>query len=316
MRKRVVVTGGSGKSGQQVITYLLQQGHDILNLDLLPLPPHLSDRVHTIRIDLADGGQVYSALTSHFQLTEPFHEPLGLIPDAIVHLAGYARNMIVPDNELFRGNIMSTYNIIEAASRLNIKKIITASSVAVYGVSFAEGDVDFPSFPVDEAVDANPMDTYGISKICGERIARGLARRFNNDIYVLRLGRVVTPDEYEIFHGYVNNPGRWKAHGWSYIDVRDLGQICDLALRTDGLGFQVFNAVNDEITNYASSTTEFLSKVCPDTPFTRDLDAREAPISNRKIKDILGFRQNHPWQLYYEPKADTNRQNDTAGLGR
>ncbi|KAL4789153.1 hypothetical protein BDV19DRAFT_397384 [Aspergillus venezuelensis] len=302
MGKRIVITGGSGKAGQHIIASLLEQGYQILNLDLVPLPREHGDRVHTLQIDLADGGQVYSALGSHFQLTEPFREPLRLIPDAVIHLAGYARNMIAPDIETFRGNALSTYNVVEAACRLGVKKIILASSITVYGVSFAEGDVDFPSFPVTEEVDANPMDTYGISKVCGEKIARGFARRFGIDIYVLRIGRLVDPHEYKnpVFQAYVDRPAEWKVHGWSYTDARDLGQMCQLGIEKDGLGFQVFNAVNDDITNYASSTTEFLASVCPGTPITRELGPQEAPISNRKIRKLLGFRQEHCWKTYFE----------------
>lgn len=302
MGKRIVVTGGSGKAGQHIIQYLLEHDHDILNLDLVPPPANLADRVDTLRVDLTDAGQVYSALGSHFRLSEPFREPLGLVPDAVIHLAGYARNMIVPDNETFRANTQATYNVIEAASRLNIKKIVLASSVTVYGVTYAEGDVDYPSFPVDEDVDANPMDTYAISKVCVERVARGFARRYGSDIYVLRIGRVIAPDEYKgpIVRGYVDHPEEWKAHGWSYTDARDLGQMCERAVLKDGLGFQIFNAVNDEITNYTPSTAEFLARVCPNVPVTREMGPREAPISNRKIRELLGFRQDHPWQKYYE----------------
>ncbi|KAJ5100644.1 hypothetical protein N7456_006696 [Penicillium angulare] len=302
MGKRIIVTGGSGKAGQHIIQYLLDQGHDILNLDLVPLPAPLSDRVHTMRVDLTDAGQAYSAFGSHFHLTEPFREPLGLLPDAVIHLASYARNMLVPDTETFRCNTTSQYNVIEAASRLGIKKIVLASSVSVYGIAYAEGDVEYPSFPVDEEIDVNPMDTYAISKMCGERVARGYARRYGSDIYVLRIGRIVSPEEYkeEMFDSYVKKPDGWAAHGWSYIDSRDLGQICDLAVQKAGLGFQVFNAVNDEITNYESSTTEFLKRVFPNTPFTREMGPREAPLANKKIRELLGFRQNHPWQKYYE----------------
>ena len=46
--------------------------------------------------------------------------------------------MITPDNELFRINVMGTYNVIEAAVKLGIKKIIIASSETTYGVIFAE----------------------------------------------------------------------------------------------------------------------------------------------------------------------------------
>lgn len=199
---------------------------------------------------------------------------------------------------------MSTYNVVEAACRLGIRKVIIASSVTVYGVSYAEGDVPYPSFPVDEEVDANPMDSYAIAKVCGERVARGFARRFLGvDIYVLRIGRVVNPEEYqqEMFDSYVKKPESWAVHGWSYIDSRDLGEMCHLGVEKDGLGFQVFNAVNDEITNY-EVTREFLERVSPGTPFTRKMGAKEAPISNRKIKELLGFRESHPWQKYYESK--------------
>lgn len=302
MGKRIIVTGGSGKAGQHIIRYLLQQGHDVLNLDLVTLPAEFSDRVHTMIVDLADSGQVYCALSSHFHLTEPFREPVNLMPDAVIHMAGYSRNMIAPDNETFRSNTMSTYNVIEAACKLNIQKIIIASSITVYGVSYAEGDVDFPSFPVDEEVDANPMDTYAIAKVCGERVARGFARRFQRDIYVLRIGRIVAPEEYKepMFDSYVKEPEKWAVHAWAYTDARDLGKMCDLAVHKDGLGFQIFNAVNDEITNYASSTAEFVAKISPNSPLTREMGQREAPVTNRKMKELLGFRQDHPWQKYYE----------------
>ncbi|OOF91799.1 hypothetical protein ASPCADRAFT_56415 [Aspergillus carbonarius ITEM 5010] len=300
--KRIIVTGGSGTAGQHIIRYLLAQGHDILNLDLVPLPdPHLASQVHTLRADLTSSGQTYNALSSHFHLTEPFREPLHQLPDAVIHLAGYARNMIVPDNETFRGNTLSTYNIIEAACRLRIPKIILASSITVYGVSFAEGDIPYPSFPVTEDVDTNPMDTYGISKVCGERIARGFARRFGTDIYVLRLGRVIEPHEYTgtMFRSYVREPEKWGVHGWSYIDVRDLGQMCELAVGRDGLGFQVFNAVNDTMTNGAEDTVGFLRRVCPGTTITGEMGAREAPICNRKVREVLGFKEVHDWRRYY-----------------
>lgn len=95
--------------------------------------------------------------------------------------------MLVPDNECFKGNVTSTYNVIEAACKLGVKKIIIASSETTYEVCFGQGDLDYTSFPLDEDADVNPMDTYAISKLCGERVARGFVRRFTDvDIYALR----------------------------------------------------------------------------------------------------------------------------------
>lgn len=190
----IVVTGGCGKAGQFAIQQLLHAGHSVLNLDVMPME---HPEVHTLKTVLADSGQVFNALSGQLALREPFLEGLPPRPDAVVHLAGYARNVLVPDNETFRSNTQGTYNIIEAACKLYIRKIILASSVTVYGVSFAQGDVDFSSFPIHEDLDVNPTDTYAIAKLCSERIARGFAARFGADIYSLRIRRVIEPDEYD-----------------------------------------------------------------------------------------------------------------------
>ena len=88
-----------------------------------------------------------------------------------------------------------------------------------------------------------------------------------------------------------------KRNAWSYIDARDLGEIVHLCLQKDGLGFQVFNAVNDTITA-SLPTPEFLAKYAPNTPVTRPMGPTEAPLSNRKIREVLGFREAHPWRKY------------------
>ena len=305
--KRIVITGGSGKAGQYIIPHLLSRGHEILNLDLTPPPPSspLAASVHTIRTDLTSSGQVFNALSSPFKLTQPLtlHSRSLQPPDAVIHLAGLARNMLVPDNETFRVNSVGTYNVIEAACKLGIRKIIVASSVCVYGVTYAEGDIDFPSFPIDEDIDCNPTDTYSISKLCGERVARGFARRFGTDIYALRIGALIAPEEYQtdVFNAYVERPEEWKVHGWSYTDARDLGEMCERCVKVDGLGWQAFNATNDEITNSLSedgNTEAFLKRMCPETPFTRRMGGREAPMSNRKMKEMLGFEEQHHWKKY------------------
>lgn len=289
-------------AGRHCIPYLLDQGHQVLNVDLTPLP---HPTVHTLKADLTDSGQTFNALSSHFHLShyENPRRPDGSgvqTPDAVIHFAAYARNMLVPDSECFRGNVLSTYNVIEAACKLGINKIIIASSETTYGVCFAQGDCDYHSFPLEEdSYDNDPEDTYATSKLCGERCARSFARRFpGTDIYALRIGNVIEPHEYESdFPGYVEKPETRKRNAWSYIDARDLGQICDLCVKKDGLGFQIFNATNDTITTKIP-TKEYLQKVCPDTPITREMGEWEAPLTNKKIRDILGFKEEHNWRTY------------------
>ncbi|OCL10118.1 UDP-glucose 4-epimerase [Glonium stellatum] len=298
LNKRIVFTGGSGKAGKHIIPELLRKGYEVLNLDLVPLD---NPSVFTLKTDLTDSGQVFNALTTHFNFAGYDGPSIPGPPDAVIHFAAYARNMLVPDNECFKGNVVSTYNVIEAACKLGVKKIILASSETTYEVCFGQGDLDYHSFPLEEDQDVNPMDTYAISKLCGEQTARGFARRFGIDIYALRIGNVIEPHEYERdFPKYVNEPNCRKRNAWSYIDARDLGQICDLCIQKNGLGFQIFNATSDTITTKIP-TKEFLATNCPNTPITRQMDEWEAPLSNRKIRDVLGFKEEHNWRMYYKP---------------
>lgn len=317
--KRIVFTGGSGKAGRHAIPYLLQKGHSVLNLDLTPFPEnHLppGKSVYTLKTDLTDSGQAFNAISSLFNMSEfalPEHPG---VPDAVIHFAASARNMLVPDNETFRINTLSTYNVVEAASKLGVKKIIVASSETVYGVCFSQGrdtDLSYHSYPLDEdTYQVDPMDTYGCSKICCEQIARTFARRFNKktDIYVLRIGNVIEPHEYATdFPNYVNQPHTRKRNAWSYVDARDLGQMCHLCVMAAPTaveenkslqGFHIFNATNDAITTKVP-TSRFLAENEPDTEITRDMDEWEAPLTNRKIREVLGFRQEHDWRMYYQP---------------
>ncbi|KAF2015938.1 NAD-dependent epimerase/dehydratase-like protein [Aaosphaeria arxii CBS 175.79] len=302
-KQKIVFTGGSGLAGRHAISKLQEHGHKILNVDVTPLD---NPDVYTLKADITDGAQAFNSLSCHFSKQEPFHEPLQT-PDAVIHFAGIPQPMLLPDNELFRINTMGSYNIIESACKLGIKKIILASSITTYGVSYAEGDVDYAYFPVDEDCPCTPMDSYATSKLCMERVAQSFALRYGVDIYCYRIGAVIPPAAFqEKFRAYTEEPARWKPHAWSYTDALDLGNMCEAGLQKDGLGFQVFNAVNDEITNDAGGEVAgqgdaeaFLKSVCPGTKFVRSMGKREAPVSNRKMKEMLGFKEQYPWRERY-----------------
>ncbi|WP_156553852.1 NAD-dependent epimerase/dehydratase family protein [Agrobacterium vitis] len=294
MNKRIVFTGGTGKAGRHAVAHLQAKGYSILNLDRKPLD---CPGVNTLITDITDSGQVFNALTTHFGFDGYDHGAPPSAPDAVVHFAAIPRVMIEPDNSTFSANVVGTYNVIEAAMKLGVRKVVIASSETTYGVCFAEGDKDFHSFPLEEDYDSDPMDSYGLSKVVNEKTARAFAMRYKADIYALRIGNVIEPHDYANFPGYLDNPMSRKRNAWSYIDARDLGEIVHLCIEKDGLGFQVFNAVNDTITADLP-TREFLAKYCPDTPVLREMGENEAPISNRKIREVLGFKEEHPWRKY------------------
>ncbi|KAJ0336847.1 hypothetical protein COL154_014336 [Colletotrichum chrysophilum] len=122
--------------------------------------------------------------------------------------------------------------------------------------------------------------------------------RFGADIYALRIANVIEPHEYEtLFPTYLEKPEMRVRNAWCYIDARDLGQIVDLAIRKDGLGYQAFNAVNDTVVSRIP-TADLLARYLPDVPVTRDMGEFEGVISSRKIHDMLGFREEHDWRKY------------------
>ena len=292
--KRIVFTGGTGKAGRHAVPYLVAHGYLVQNVDLKPLD---FPGVSTLIADLTDSGQAFNALTTHpdFAGFDLGHAPAP--PDAVVHFAAIPRVLIEPDNVTFSTNVISTYNVIEAAMKLGVRKVIIASSETTYGVCFAEGDKDFHSFPLEEDYDIDPMDSYGLSKVCNEKTARAFAMRYKADIYALRIGNVIEPHEYRRFKEFAANPPMRKRNAWSYIDARDLGEIVRLCIEKDGLGFQVFNAVNDGIT-LDTPTRKALASLCPGTPVTREMGEFEAPLSNRKAREVLGFREAHNWRTY------------------
>jgi nucleoside-diphosphate-sugar epimerase len=294
MSKRIVFTGGTGKAGRHVVPHLVAKGHTVLNVDLKPLD---LPGVNTLIADVTDSGQVFNALTMHFGFDGFAVGQPPAAPDAVVHFAAIPRVLIEPDNKTFAVNVVSTYNVIEAAMKLGVRKVVIASSETTYGVCFAEGDKGFKRFPLEEDYEIDPMDSYGLSKQLNEQTARAFAARYGADIYALRIGNVIEPHEYGRFPGFVADPSSRKRNAWSYIDARDLGEIVHLCLEKDGLGFQVFNAVNDTAT-VDIPTSELLARYSPGVPITRPLGESEAPLSNRKAREVLGFREQHNWRKY------------------
>lgn len=291
--KRIIFTGGSGKAGRHVVQYLVESGYQVLNLDTKPLD---NPAVRTLITDITDSGQVFNALTSYTGLDfGPDLRP-GKI-DAVVHFAAIPRVMITPDNECYRINVMGTYNVIEAAVKLGIPKVIVASSETTYGICFADGYRDPDYFPFDEEYPVDPMDSYALSKIVNEKTAQAFARRSGADIYAIRIGNVIEPHEYALFPSWFETPELRRRIAWSYIDARDLGQIVKLGIETDGLGFQVFNAANDDVSSDLP-TAELLRRYYPTVPLKQELGEFESLLSNRKAKEVLGFREAHNWRKY------------------
>jgi len=289
---RVFFTGGSGKAGRHAITFLQQQGHTVVNADRVASGLEVSE----LLIDLCDAGQVIGAMSQFADFHEL--EPGTGVPkyDAVVHFAAVPRVMIGTDGECFRQNTQSTYNVIEAAVKLGIPKVIFASSETTYAICFAEGELKPEYVPLDEDHPTVPHDSYAMSKICNEATARSFQARSGIDIYGLRINNVIEPHEYaEQFPAFMDDPGLRRRNIFAYIDARDLGQMVDCCLRRDGLGYEVFNVSNDDM-SVGITSNEVIARFYQDVPVRRQMRPDETFYANDKAKRMVGFAPRHSWR--------------------
>ncbi|HZG57172.1 NAD-dependent epimerase/dehydratase family protein, partial [Paenibacillus sp.] len=98
MAKKVVVTGGSGLLGAWVVKEFLEHGYEVLNADVRR---STEPGVRTVVVDLENLGEVYGALQG---------------ADAVVHLAAIPQAYTHSNERTFRNNVMTTYNVLEAAA--------------------------------------------------------------------------------------------------------------------------------------------------------------------------------------------------------
>jgi|TARA_B110000285_G_scaffold106992_1_gene121690 nucleoside-diphosphate-sugar epimerase len=291
---RLLFTGGSGKAGKHCIDYLRDQGHTILNVDLIDLG---HDSVQTRLADITDAGQIFDVMSSYAN----YHElDLGQgVPkfDAVIHFAAIPRLMMTSDNECYRVNTLGTYNVLDAAIKFGIKKVIFASSETTYGVCFADGEVKPDYLPIDENHPTIPQDSYAMSKVVNEATAKSFQRRSGIDIYGLRINNVIEPHEYkEKFPAYMENPDLRRRNIFSYIDARDLGQMVQKCLDTDGLGYEVFNVSNDD--HSVGLSSEKLIETYYQGVEIKTPKVPESFYTNEKAKQLLGFQPCHSWRAY------------------
>ena len=293
-KPKIFVTGGSGKAGKYLIQYLLEKGYSVVNADLVPL---VMNRVDNINLDITDSGQVFNALSGYANIPElKLGEGIKNFK-AVVHLAAIPRILVKPDNETFRINTLGTYNVMEAATKLGIKKIIFASSETTYGFCFAQGNPIPKWLPIEEDYETSPTDSYGLSKVLNEKTGKSFQKRTGIDIYALRIGNIIEPDEYHRFEEFCENPSIRLRNLFNYIDARDLAQAIELCIKKDGLGYEVFN-VTHNINSVSLTTEEIIKQFFPNVKMRRDMEKYESILSSKKIRDVLGFNPTHDWKKY------------------
>jgi nucleoside-diphosphate-sugar epimerase len=278
----IIVTGGSGKAGRACIRELKEHGHEVTSVD--QMRPAGSD-VRFSLVNLTDFGQTMAALSA---IDERVAEVSG-----VVHLAAIPAPGLAPNHVTFETNMLSTYNVFEAARQLAIKNIVWASSETVLGLPFATPP---PYVPVDEEYAGRPESAYSLSKLLGEEMAKQFCRWDPElKIFGLRFSNIMEPEDYAAFADFQDDGKKRRWNLWGYIDARDAAQAVRLALESKLKGAEVFIIANAE-TVMAASNEELLRQEFPEVPHKRAFAANETLLSIEKARRVLGYAPQFGWR--------------------
>ncbi|SEW15097.1 NAD-dependent epimerase/dehydratase family protein [[Clostridium] fimetarium] len=276
--KKVVITGVSGRLGPYVVEHFVEMGYDVLGVDITKPKQTLSK---FMTVNLMNIGECYGALAG---------------ADAVVHLAAIPVAYSHPNEVTFQNNVMTTYNILEAAAGLGIKKAVIASSESSYGIVFTKQNMEPQYVPMDEDHPQRPEDCYGLSKIVAEKTAEMINHRCGMQIVSLRIGNIIATDMYKNFPGFIRESNKRRNILWSYVDARDIAVACRLAIETEGLGYIALNLSADD-TSMDIKSSELMKAEFPEVKDIRvPLDNYHTLLSNEKAKKVLNWQPIHSWR--------------------
>jgi UDP-glucose 4-epimerase len=270
---KILVTGGSGLVGKYVVDELLRHNHDVGVLDVKP--PKQDVRLHQVDV---------------LKLDEVVHACNGY--DAVIHMAGIPHPLNDPAEKVFFLNVNGTFNVLEAAARNGIKKIIFTSSESTLGFAFMQNRIVPEYFPIDEHHSLRPQDPYGLSKICGEQICRTYSARYGIRTVCLREPWIWVPEEKEIqfYKKLVAEYQQWYKNLWAYVHVFDVARAHRLAVENDlpSLHEAFFITARENWTGVESKQliVEFYPEV---TQVRNDFNGTASLISFKKAHHLLDY---------------------------
>ena len=296
---RVLVTGARGKVGTATTKALLAAGHEVTCTDILrgvferPAPGEPA----YFQADLTSPGDAFAVVRGM---------------DAVVHAAAIPDPTHNPPATVFQNNLMATFNVVEAAVRFGVGRLVNISSETVPGFFFPERPFLPDYVPVDEGHPIRPQDPYALSKYFGELLMDAAVRRSDLRCISIRPCWVQHEGNYERNLGpQVRDASVLSPNLWSYIDVYDLADALVLAVQSDLKGHEVFYIASPDNVG-GRPFAEMVRKHYGDKLEIRALDREDASgISSAKAMKLLGYSPKRSWRDYLDAegklKADVQR---------
>ncbi len=184
---RIFVTGTAGFIGVHLARRLLADGHEVTGVD--GMTDYYDVRLKRARRDIL---QAHDAYTDHQLMLEDADRLWAAAeqaaPEAIVHLAGQAgvRYSLENPGAYVQSNLVGTFNVMEAARRLQVGQLLFASTSSVYG---ADGPVPF----VESAAADHPLSLYAATKKACEAMTHSYSHLWGIPTTVARFFTVYGP---------------------------------------------------------------------------------------------------------------------------
>jgi nucleoside-diphosphate-sugar epimerase len=189
------------------------------------------------------------------------------------------------------------FNVFQAAAKAGLSRVVWASSETTLGLPF---DVPPRYAPVDEDHYPVPTTTYALSKVASETVATEIANWSGIPFIALRFSNIMSPEWYQEFPQFWDDPQLRKWNLWGYIDERDVALSGRLSLAADLTGSHSFIiAAADTVMTRPSA--DLMAEVFPSVPLRDGVSGSRTLLSIERARTHLGFEPQHSWRDHVKP---------------
>ncbi len=278
-----LVTGGAGFIGSHIVDRLLEQGHEVINVDNLSTGNNINPKAELVNVDISNR-------SNRLKLCEAME---GV--DTVFHCAALARVQPSIENpqKYHKANVDGTLNVLLSARDSAVRRVVYSASSSAYG--------DQKQMPLNETMPTAPISPYGLQKLIGEQYCFVFSKCYDLETVSLRYFNVYGERQaidgaYSTVVGAflkqkinrakltITNDGEQRR---DFTYVKDVAEANILASQSEKVG-------DGEVINigkgYNYSVNEVAEFIGGEKEFIGDrLEPRETLADNTRAKDLLSW---------------------------